>query len=208
MKKESCAILYNMRPWTQIVLVVLVAGGAALAAWFLWSPKAQAPTNTTLSNAAQTNVSSTTTQFSTNDVPDRNARFDFRLTIPSTWAADTLDQGHAIRFYAPTSATANIDADMLVWLGSTLPGSTTVTTTVDGQTVSWFDQQREAASAGWPEWRSVAHREAWVGLSGQPKTYYVFAQGPTMTSTQFQDLVASLQFGQQDVVSGTAPELN
>lgn len=187
-----------MGRWTQVLITIVLTGSVLVLGWFMRTPKAQAPTQPSANsaNANRNTNQPATIQFSTADLPDRDSRFDFRLTLPADWAADTLDGGRVIRLYALSATQPAADANVAIMIQSTLPSANSSVSTIDGASATWFTQRTETIRTTWPAWLGTAHREAWLPVNGQTGVYYVFAQGPRTSASAFDTVVNSWRFGQ------------
>lgn len=195
-----------MRQSYQILTTIVIVGVAVVIGWFARPPKALAPTNATTnvnrSTNTTTNTNTATQAFSTSDLPDRDPRFAFQLSLPDGLAADYSSASKAIRFYLPTES-GDSAVHIVVLIKGSLPQTTRTTTTIDGMSARWFELQKETAGAGLPTWVTEPHREAWVAIKGDAKEYYVFAQSPKLDNTTFTQVVASLQFSPDLLVKTT-----
>jgi len=184
----------NSYQYFLITIVVLIAVVVGLAT----KPKAvKAPVTTnTATNQTVTKSAPTMIAFSTADLPDRDPGFAFRLNIPETWAASYVTNAKAITFYQPEAGDQST-VNLVVTMKSDLPaGSPNATLRIDQMPASTFDDQTEASMAELPDWLTSKHRETYISIKGNSSSYFVFSEGPSVSSAVFDTIVESLHFNQ------------
>lgn len=211
------------------LFAVGAAIGVIIVVVILFRPKAtQAPTTNTLNNnanqaveatntnsATNSSVSNVNTEFSTDDLPDRDPKFSFTSAIPKTWVVEYVAGSKAINIYDPYAAgTTNLDQSRIFitfFQASDFQTLTTVTvksrtpTTINGHAAVTYSISKKTDVPNFnsqPIWRNQEHRVTDIRTSTKsPTVFYALAKAPAVSNQVFDDFLKSLKFTSDDSVS-------
>lgn len=194
-----------------------IMGSAAivgLVVWFAWpAPKTSAPTTNTnsavVTNTA-TNVNTATSlgptvSFTTADIPERDASFDFRLTLPSTWRVEYLSVEPAMNFYIPKSGvTALRQTQLFVTTAQAtsfsvptgIVGTATTSTTSDRHEYRKYvlAATNQTATDTQPNWWAEQRTVVVVASDTTKRSVYTTLNfAPGLSSTTIDTILTSLQ---------------
>lgn len=185
--------------------------------WFVtWASKAEAPTmNQNVTNSQSTgnvnavvNVPSSTMEFSTDDVPERDSHLSFTATIPATWAVEYISGSQALNFFdARANAADTLDSSLIFVRYFTAARFLTLTTvdiksrvesTITDRPAVTYVITKKAGVADFPSqpaWRNTEHTVTDIRRTDEsPATFYVFAKSPTLSQEQFDQFLSSVRF--------------